>query len=248
MEVATSRAYHFDNSHRPRDYGVVIQYTFSGEGVLAVAGQKLRLGPGRAMLCLPPERSRYYFPAGGREPWRFCWVTIRGADKFLRQLIREAGPVVSLDAGGEAIMRLTSLAEAFALQGFRDQWEAAEEAYSMLMTLGREVQQGVAVDGFETAWRRIQDRARPLPTVKELAAGAGLSREHFTRRFQERMGASPGAEIRAESMRRAQSLLRTTTLSAEVVARRCGFAHLSTFGRAYQRWYGTTPAVDRRRG
>jgi AraC-like DNA-binding protein len=244
-ETATPR-YFYDNRNRRRGYGAVLQMTLSGEGCFERDGRLFSVPAGTAMLMTPPESTCYFFARGAVEPWRFCWVSFRGDLGFFRKLRTRAGGLVRLDLKGETAARLLAIAGAFKVGGFRDEWEAAGDLHRLVMSLAREWQEGYyAVDPFQSARLRILDRALVLPSVKELAALTGCSREHFTRQFTARFGESPGALLRREAMERGRTLLCGTLLSLNAIASRCGYSHLSTFSRAYQEHFGVSPTHDR---
>lgn len=77
--------------------------------------------------------------------------------------------------------------------------------------------------------------------LDDLAATAGLSAYHFSRKFKIEFGVSPHAFIVERRIERAKSLLRRKSLPLKAVAADCGFADQSHFNRIFRKVVGLTP-------
>jgi len=100
-------------------------------------------------------------------------------------------------------------------------------------------------------WRELEawldgQLQRNVP-VAEMARHAGLSEDHFRRRFREVFGEPPGRFLQRRRMREAQRLLRETDLPIKAIASRMGYRELANFYRAFRSSVGTTPAAYRER-
>jgi len=84
-------------------------------------------------------------------------------------------------------------------------------------------------------------RRQDSPRASELAMRYGVTLSHLSRTFRTRYGQSLSGYIKALQLRRAQRLLRTTTLDTTRVGYACGFATRRTFFRAYRRATGESP-------
>ncbi|OMQ16243.1 AraC family transcriptional regulator [Modestobacter sp. VKM Ac-2676] len=84
-------------------------------------------------------------------------------------------------------------------------------------------------------------------SVDVLAAHAGMSRRHFTRRFAEVTGSTPARWVLVVRLDEARRLLETTTWTLDRIAGACGFASVVTFRQAFVAAYATTPSSYRRR-
>jgi transcriptional regulator GlxA family with amidase domain len=84
-------------------------------------------------------------------------------------------------------------------------------------------------------------RRQDSPRVSELAMRYGVTLSHLSRTFRTRYGQGLSVYIKALQLRRAQRLLRTTTLDTTRVGYACGFATRRTFFRAYRRATGDSP-------
>jgi transcriptional regulator GlxA family with amidase domain len=81
-----------------------------------------------------------------------------------------------------------------------------------------------------------------LPVIARRAA---MSTRTLSRRFAERVGATPAHWIAAARVRRAQQLLETTGLSVEKVAARSGFGSASVLREHFAEIVGTAPLAYR---
>lgn len=86
-------------------------------------------------------------------------------------------------------------------------------------------------------------RTRPLASVDDLASACGMAPRTFRRRFQAARGRSPSVYARTVMASQACDLLRERpTWSIEQIARHIGYAHASTFVRAFTAELGQPPA------
>ena len=84
-------------------------------------------------------------------------------------------------------------------------------------------------------------RRQDSPRASELAMYYGVSPSHLSRAFRARYGETLSVYIKALQVRRAQRMLRTTSLDTTHVGYACGFATRRTFFRAYRRFSGESP-------
>jgi AraC-like DNA-binding protein len=84
-------------------------------------------------------------------------------------------------------------------------------------------------------------------TVPQLAALMFLSPSRFSALFSQEVGISPAAYIRRLRLERAQTLLRTTSLSTTVIAHQVGFRDSAQLSRAFHTIYHLTPSAYRTR-
>lgn len=84
--------------------------------------------------------------------------------------------------------------------------------------------------------------------VASVAARLGLSERTLRRRFADQLGTTPGRWLAAERLRQAQSLLETSDLPVEAVARRLGLTSSTALRRQFRRELATTPSRHRASG
>lgn len=85
---------------------------------------------------------------------------------------------------------------------------------------------------------------RPYPQ-DELARRVGLSSRQVERLFRRYLDTTPRQYALAHRLRRARSLLRSTSLGVLDVAMTVGFATASHFTKSYRDHFGVTPTRDR---
>ena len=82
--------------------------------------------------------------------------------------------------------------------------------------------------------------------IRRLARQAAMSRAAFADRFRSLVGESPISYVARCRMNRATALLATTQMSLSKVAARVGYESEASFGRAFKRSVGTSPAAYRK--
>lgn len=95
--------------------------------------------------------------------------------------------------------------------------------------------------------RFIREHAFERLKVDFAARAAGLSRRIFERRFLQRVGRTPKAELLRIRVERAKHLLVSTELSLLDIAERCGFSHGEYLHSLFKQKTGQTPGEFRRR-
>jgi AraC family transcriptional activator of mtrCDE len=78
-------------------------------------------------------------------------------------------------------------------------------------------------------------------TLDSMAELAHLSRSAFTSNFRETVGVSPMSYLTSWRMNLARSLLRTTGLPLDVIAKRVGFRTRAGFNKAFKQFFGIAP-------
>lgn len=101
-------------------------------------------------------------------------------------------------------------------------------------------------EAFARILDRLRDDLRTPHTVETMAKLARMSDRTFARRFKEATGTTPHRWLQAERVRMGQTLLETTTLSLERVAREAGFSNAQLMRLHFKRVVGTPPAAYRR--
>ncbi len=87
---------------------------------------------------------------------------------------------------------------------------------------------------------------QPLP-VADLCRIAGMSRRSLENAMQSACATSPALYLQRLRQERAQSLLRTTQMDIQSIARACGYLEPCVFSTAFRRWTGVSPSAYRSR-
>lgn len=232
-----STRYHWDNSTRHGDY-VILQRTISGYGILQLEGQDYEVPAGHAFIAIAPEPSAYFYPQGAGQPWEVTWLNFYGklSVQLCGDIRRRFGPVLPLDEHSAAGIAFEALVTQREQRVVQDPLDASLAIYRFLMEWIRELTapSRKALDPVEIVTHICQARFREPIGTKELAAEAGLSREHLTRLFSERKGLSPGRYLRGLRVRAAREMMATGRAPLQEVALRCGFPSIRALNRALE--------------
>jgi len=243
-QSVNSPRYYWDNARRGDERFVIFQWTMEGTGGFSLNGKSWSLSSGEAFIAVVPEESSYYFPRQAVAPWRFAWLNFYGpsAISFIQKFRETYGPILPLplhSVAGSMFLRLAQMAE---MRAFPDRCEASAACYAFLMEWTRQLMRPANQDGdpVETAMTFCRSRFREPLGVKELAAVAGLTREHLTRIFTARTGVSPGRYLRNLRVDAARQMMESHNVPLKEIALRCGFASARSLAHAMAATDGDT--------
>jgi AraC-like DNA-binding protein len=235
FETVQSSRYQYRNDERGREQFVILQWTFGGFGQMSFGTETYDVPPEHAFIVIVPENSAYFYPPEAREPWHFGWLNLYGdlAIHLCKQLRKVFGPVMPLRFHGTAGKMLTRLIRQADERSPTDPYALSAECYGFLMEWAREIEApSQRRDPIRTAIQICQTRFRESLGVKELAAEAGLTREHFTRLFAQETQTSPARFLRQLRVDAAHQLIGQHSISLKEVALRCGFPSSKAMNRA----------------
>ncbi len=251
-DLRRDAAYRWHGRKRGDAPVALLQYTLSGRGHLDYEGTRRTVEPGQAMLLTIPHDHCYFVRPPDR--WEFAYLVLHGREvlRVWSELLASAGPVVDLPVDTPPASAVLE-ASRRVLDGLvASAWDVSGEAYGVAMSLGGALLAGAPARRRGPAIQRAVAYARehlhePIG-VDDLAASAGLSRWHFSRRFRASEGVWPGRYLSLLRVRRAADLLRRTPASVADVAARVGLPDASYFIKVFRKHLGVTPAEFRRRG
>ncbi|HEX8237414.1 MAG TPA: AraC family transcriptional regulator [Abditibacteriaceae bacterium] len=130
--------------------------------------------------------------------------------------------------------------------------------FRLLVYLARQHAQQITI-GRDTSTRNAMNTAHNMAdvlrfceahfheplSVPQLAAMMFLSPGRFSEVFTRALGMPPATYLRRLRLERAQTLLRTTSLSTTEIAHSVGFSDLAQLSRAFRAAFGTTPSAYR---
>jgi AraC-like DNA-binding protein len=240
--------YHWNNAHRGDDSFVIFQYTHQGLGCIDFGGERYDVPAGHAFIAITPEASRYYYPPEREGEWVFSWINFYGdlALKIWGSLRERVGPVVPVTP--VAVKILEMMIKKIVTHAWRDPYQASSEAYRFHLEVARHLRPkkehaGSVDQSLATMRHHYQTPLR----IKEVAALAKMSREHFSRVFFQQIGTSPAAYLRQIRLDAAARLLRVTELSIAEIALRSGFSSATQMGIFFKRKERITPHAYRHR-
>ena len=248
-ERQSSSRYLWNNDHRGDESFVIFQYTHQGLGCLDFGGKIYSVPAGHAFIAMTPEESHYYYPPEGKNEWVFSWINFYGnlARRIWGELRERVGPVVKLTPSTAHF--LETMIQNVTTHGWRDHYEASTEAYRFHLEVIRHLRpskketEGPLTQSLAYLRRHYQTPLR----IKEVAAIAKMSREHFTRIFFQQVGTTPAAYLRQIRLDTATRLLSMTELSIAEIAFRSGFSSVTQMGIFFKRNHNLTPHRFRQR-
>jgi AraC-like DNA-binding protein len=247
-EKRSSPRYDWDNSQRGNDPFVMVQFTEEGEGRFEFEGKIRPVPKHHAFVALVPERSRYFYPADASGPWVFSWINFYGelSLRLWRELRDQAGPVVELSPSARRLLH--RLIVRTSGRDWADPYETSKAAYNFYLETLRHLPKRAPSQPFHDVIFYFRAHYQKVIRMKEVAAQAGMSREHFTRLFTAQMEEPPAAFLRRIRLEASARLLRTTDLPRTEIAFRSGWASPAKMDLFFKRHYGVSPKIYRQRG
>ncbi|HEX8371468.1 MAG TPA: helix-turn-helix domain-containing protein [Chthoniobacterales bacterium] len=233
-EVVQSTRYRWENSQRGSDPFVIIQHTESGCGRFVWEGESWEVPAGHAFIALVPEASSYSSLEGASNPWEFGWINLYGdlAMSLCRALRAAYGPVLPLPLKSTPASLFQSLVAQAERRVVQDPSDVSTACFAFLMEWKRVLDRPAGRDPVETAKRICHTRYREPIGIKELALQTGLSREHLTRLFTEKVGSSPARYLRELRLEAVREFVATSSGTMKEAALRCGFPSAKALRRA----------------
>jgi AraC-like DNA-binding protein len=139
-----------------------------------------------------------------------------------------------------AELAVTRLADLLFIEVLRTYFSAPETSRLGLAAALRDPRIGAAL-------LSIQREPEARWDLSNLARSVAMSRTTFATRFKALVGESPLSYVTRCRMSKATAVLRSGTASIAEVASRVGYDSEASFGRAFKRWIGTSPAAFRNR-
>jgi len=259
-QVARTKSYWCDCKFREEDQIRYFCYTLSGTGSITDPSGTYLTPPGTAFLAETDNPHTYYcYPADATEPWRFLSFCFYGlqAHVMVRALLQNYGPIYELPLDAPIIERLRSYegvhyenAQVHLVQ--MDLYEAAGLVMDLLMSLMASKRAGNLHDAtddiVQQAIKMIMDTNPADLRVNEIARVLGVSREHLSRLFQNRLGKSLRSFILEQKVRRACLLLKETSMPIKTIAEVVGYTAYPNFATTFQKVTKLTPHQYRLHG
>jgi AraC-like DNA-binding protein len=244
-EVQTNPRYDWNCHDRGVNSFVIFQYSLAGLGRFQLGTAVHDVPAESAFIALVPEKSRYFYPPEGREPWTFCWLNFYNplSIALWRRLRDRFGPVIRLARHSSATLNLLRLVQFVETRKFSDRFEASQEAYSFYMSCWRQLSHPAQAgdNAVAASIQYCREHFRDPISIKELASQSNLSREHFSRLFKAQADTGPGSFLRMRRLDAASELLAHSRLPLVEIALRCGFSSTRQFVQAYRKTYGRPP-------
>lgn len=252
-ETRRNHDYLWDGTRRGQEYAAILQWTLDGEGELLLKERRIPVKTGQAMLIHLPHQHVYSLPKHS-PMWSFVYINLRGSalHQHWREIERRLGHVADIPFESRVGQTLCDIIRLMHAKEVHTRYHASSLAYQCLMELLAHGAASASASAHPVWLSDVLDFARSpageMADVQALAATAGMSRFHFSRRFKEHMQITPAAYLRAQRLNVAANLLRDSRLTAADIGRACHFEDPSVFNRAFRAHFGVNPGEYRRRG
>ena len=232
-----------------RDY-YLIHFVASGKGKLFADGREYDVTAGQGFLILPGERT--FYQASDTDPWHYAWIGYRGENAEDVTAMAGIGREKRVFSAGDADAAWQALADLRRdARHLRLGQMAALGGLYRFLSLCAPIQDpspAARLSGqyLDKAMWYLEGNYDRNVTVQSAADFVGLSRSQLYRVFMEESGRTPKEALMYIRLRRAQQLLRSSTLTVEEIARQVGLNTGAQLGAAFRHAYGMSPGAYRK--
>ncbi len=227
------------------DYQLVVLHR--GELNLHLDDQLMTLAAPYAILLSPGHREHFVFSKSRETHHSWCSIDARAVPAKLRRLFRSSGKPALLDSNIKALM---DLGKAIFHEGHPDIF--LENTFHLNLglalltgfTLRIDTRMPAVSQGNQALLRAEQFILKQFGqcvSLKQMAAAAGVSRQHLLKLFRHRHGTSPTHYLYERRLAVAADQLAHTGLSIKEIAEHCGFVNPFHFSRKFKQSYGLSP-------
>lgn len=206
----------------------LLYYVDNGCGTLFLEGKTYPVNAG-SLFVLPPYAQATH-QADNQEPWELTWVGFRypGALPVTLEPVTEC-------PGAQRIFNAMRSCEK--RSGGRTDYLCAQIWKLFAFFNENEKEEADCID---EALSYIQAEYTDGLTVTDLAKRLEMDRSHFSVRFKQRTGVSPGKYLMDLRMHTAASILKEGA-SVSVTAASVGYSDIYIFSKMFRRYYGVSP-------
>lgn len=198
-------------------------------------------------ILIPPKMQHNLY-SSKEEEYRNYSICFTGNADFLSSLLREDQAILFHDYDGSVHFLASEIFRLYNSMGMQNTefYNAYLNVVLLYMRQGRVLNTADAVmreeDPIEKALRFINDNILRQPvTVSTAADVAGLSRAHFTRMFQNKIGIAPVKYIIEVKMNYAKKMLAEQDVSIKEIARTLHYEDQLYFTRQFTKCVGISP-------
>jgi len=245
---APGKPYRWANAGRQPAGQCVAQLTRLGRAAIDTPAGRHVAEPGQVLLFRYGEPT-VYGKLDRADDYACRWVNLEGAGlaEHFDAFRARHGYVVgfeSPDAGEQQLSRLIALAEPAAGTA---RPAMAQAVHAFLLRLFEQAEHGrrQRLSPAEQAVAAILDNPYRPWSLKRLAAEFGVSREHLTRVFTDKVGRPPHRHLSQVRLQRSLRLLRESHLPLGEVAEQSGFESAHNLARHVRRATGQSPTALR---
>lgn len=247
---------------------ILIHFVLDGRGQVKINNNTYTVKAGEAFL-IPPNVTASYI-ADHNTPWKYCWISFYGFEKELcgnmifgnnvfvktlkditkiyslflstiqRMYLTEEELMSKIKSSSKNIFLVKTKAELYQLNAF---------TYSLLALLLQhtnhtppKMDTKFYIDKIKTY---IDNEYLTIQRINQVAQLFHLHPNYLCCLFKNRYHITPYHYLIEKKMDFAKQLLSKTNNTLEDIAIQCGFSNLSSFGKAYKKYYGVSPKIHR---
>ncbi len=224
----------------------VLHLILHGRGSFCSEGQSWTLKEGDGFLIVPDKVVTYQ--ADRDEPWEYAFISFDGTDApCLMQAcgLNAESPVYR---PAQVQMAQTVLLKILSMVQGRASSLALHGAFMELLDtmLPHSADRQHTGNEYLNASIAFIDQSYAYPmTIGDIARRIGVDRTYLFRLFKKETGMSPQEYLRNYRLKKAQALLRTTTLTLDMVAGSTGLGDASHLSKLFREAYGCSPGAYR---
>lgn len=242
------KSYWADNQADSRHDIIVLHYVKAGEMIYRTVAEEIPVRPGDLLVYSQRESSSYE-KADVQTDYSGLRVNLSGAGltEHCEELRRQHGAVFNIGKDHPVMLGIERLCTLMDPKEPADPLVMAGAVHRLIMALFAQSETGFSgrISAVNLAIHRIASSPFYPWNLKHLAADCGCSREHLTREFTARYGASPRQYLIQHRTERALYLLQHTALPLSAVASQSGFPNTSALARQIQITTGKSPREHR---
>lgn len=222
----------------------LLAFVAEGSAAFCADGQIRQIGPGTVYVMHPQCGMSYR--TDPQLPWTIYWVIADGDQLgvFLEQLgLSREAPFIVVSEPEKVHGIFRKLFEKTSRDDLANKMECISLLYGLFSVLAASRSAEYSNVHITKAMDYISRHYAEDISVQELADRLHLNYQYFSRLFKKETGISPIQFISALRAKKAEQLLKYTSLSVTEIAYAVGFRDVLYFSRAFKRYTGFSPSA-----
>lgn len=224
----------------------LIHFVTDGCGRLMIAGKEFNINAGDIFLI--PADSISYYIASESTPWHYSWIGFTGvrADIYMKQLMAatdESFVLRSFDTEKYAgiIQPGAMLTDTNIISYFKSNSILLQIMAMFAEDLYTHSSFGYKITTAQKAKYLIDIKYAERIQVADIAEALHVHPNYLTRAFKEEFNISPKKYIMELKLKKAANMLKTSEMSAALIASSIGFEDQAAFSKSFKARFGMSP-------
>ncbi|UTY39065.1 AraC family transcriptional regulator [Allocoprobacillus halotolerans] len=229
----------------------LIHFVLYGKGEFTINGHVFHLAKGDAFII--PSGKVCYYKADAIEPWCYVWINFSGIKSqiYAHELMQFSNDVfiihdLDIDKYKNPIFEILKLNT--------NKTSRFLKCNSILLDIMSMLFENLELDDNLVNSPSIADEAKHYLDInypekikiKDIAKELGVHPNYLTKVFHDKFGISPKNYLKNLKLKKAKSLLATTTLPISVIADSLGFDDQLAFSKTFKNKYNLSPSQFRK--